>query len=164
VPASIVQISISRGGMPKRPVPEGEVTTLGIDGDGHAHTQIHGGLNQALLLITAEGIDDLIAQGFPLFFGALGENLTSRGLDRRALRTGQRYRTPNVVFELTKPRAPCDQLNIYGARIQHAMYDALIKAGDPSSPRWGLGGFYASVVQSGTIRLGDPLTLLDELA
>jgi MOSC domain-containing protein YiiM len=164
VSASIIQINISRGGVPKRPIPEGNITTLGIDGDHQAHQEFHGGVQQALLLITSEGIDELIAQGFPLFAGALGENLTTRGLDRRALRLGQRYRTPNVIFELTKPRAPCDQLSVYGHGIQKAVYDAQIQAGDALSPRWGLSGFYASVIQPGTIRPGDPIVLLEELA
>jgi MOSC domain-containing protein YiiM len=150
--------------VPKRPIPEGDVTTLGITGDDHAHPQIHGGQQQALLIITSEGIDELIAQGFPLFAGALGENLTTRGLDRRALRIGQRYRTPNVIFELTRMREPCYQLLVYGSGIQKAVYDAQVQAGDPSSPRWGLGGFYASVIRPGMIRPGDPITLLEELA
>jgi MOSC domain-containing protein YiiM len=164
VSASIVQVSISRGSVPKRPITEGLVTTLGLAGDEHAHPEIHGGRSQALLLITAEGIDELIAQGFPLFAGALGENITTRELDRRTLRTGQRYRTPNVIFELTKVRAPCEQLHIYGVGIQKAVYDAQTNTGEPSSPRWGLSGFYASVIQPGTIRPGDPIILLEELA
>lgn len=140
------------------------MTKLGIVGDDQAHPQIHGGPVQALLIVTAEGIDELIAQGFPLFAGALGENLTTRGLDRRAMRIGQRYRTPYLIFELTKMREPCQQLLVYGAGIQKAVYDSQIQAGDASSPRWGLGGFYASVIQPGTVRTGDPITLFEELA
>ncbi len=164
MPASIVQVNVSRGGVPKRPIPEADVTRLGIAGDDHAHPQFHGGPLQALLIVTSEGIDELIAQGFPLFAGALGENLTTRGLDRRALRIGQRYRTPDVIFEITKMREPCQQLLVYGSGIQQAVYDAQIKSGDASSPRWGLGGFYASVIQSGIIRPGDPVMLIEELA
>jgi MOSC domain-containing protein YiiM len=40
------------------------------------------------------------------------------------------------------------------------MFDARVQAGDPESSRWGLSGFYASTVQAGTIRTGDPITLL----
>ena len=42
------------------------------------------------------------------------------------------------------------------------MYDARVQAGDAGSPRWGLSGFYASVVQPGVVQPGDPVTLLDE--
>src|SRR5271166_1708889 len=142
---SIVQINISPGGIPKRSIPEASVTATGIQGDSWAHPEVHGGPNQALLLIASEAIDELVAQGFPLFPGALGENLTTLGLDRRQMRAGQRYRAGEVFIELTKPRAPCATLNVYGPGIQHAIFDAQINAGDASSPRWGLSGFYARV-------------------
>jgi MOSC domain-containing protein YiiM len=41
------------------------------------------------------------------------------------------------------------------------MYDARVQRGDSSSERWGLSGFYASVIQAGTVRPGDPIALLD---
>jgi MOSC domain-containing protein YiiM len=154
VPGAILQINVSRGGVPKRAIPSGDVTALGIAGDECAHPGIHGGPQQALLLITSEGIAELTALGFPLYPGALGENLTS---------SGQRYRVGAIIIELTKVREPCAQLNIYGPGIQKAVYDVQVQAGDPHSPRWGLGGFYASVIQPGTIRPGDPITLLDQL-
>src|SRR3984885_9029379 len=76
---SIVQINISPGGVPKRAIPEGEVTAEGIRGDSWAHPEIHGGPDQAVLLITSEGLGQLIGQGYPVFPGALGENLTTLG-------------------------------------------------------------------------------------
>jgi len=160
---SILQINISPGGVPKRPIPEAIVTAEGIRGDGWSHPDIHGGPNQALLLITSEGIDELIAQGYPLFPGALGENLTTLGLNRRQVRAGQRYRAGDVFFELTKRRAPCATLNVYGPGIQHAIFDAQVNAGDPLSPRWGLSGFYARVLIAGTIRPQDPIQLIDQM-
>jgi len=162
--ASILQINVSRGGVPKQSIPSGEVNALGIAGDACAHPGIHGGPEQALLLITFEGIQELIAAGFPLFNGALGENITTRGLDRRMLRVGQRYRLGEIVIELTKVRQPCDQLNVYGPGIQRAVYDMQMHSGDVSSPRWGLSGMYASVAQPGTIHPGDPIVLLDQWA
>jgi MOSC domain-containing protein YiiM len=161
--ASILQINISPGGVPKRPVAEALVTPLGIGGDLHAHPAIHGGPLKALLLITSEGIEELKASGFPLYYGALGENITTRGLDRRALRIGQRWRIGQIVVELTKVRTPCATIEIYGANIKDAIYDQEVKAGDPSSPRWGLSGFYASVVKGGPIWVGDPMVLLDQV-
>jgi MOSC domain-containing protein YiiM len=157
---SVLQISVSQGSVPKRAVPEGVVTELGIEGDGHAHPEFHGGPRQALLFIAAEGIEELKQAGFPLFPGALGENITTTGLDRRALRIGQRWRVgPDVVVEFTKLRMPCKALNRYGAgAIQRALYDEVIHAGDPSSPHWGLGGFYARVVEGGTIHTGDEIS------
>jgi len=161
--SSIVQINISPGGIPKRPIAEAFVTVECIRGDAWANPQVHGGPNQAVLLITAEGIAELVAQGFPLYYGALGENLTTKGLDRRQMRIGQRYRAGEVMLELTKLRAPCSNLDVYGPGIQQAIYDAQVKAGDPASPRWGLSGFYAKVVRPGVVRPHDIITLVDQV-
>jgi len=163
VSGSIVQINISRGGVPKLPLVEARVTPLGIEGDGHAHPEIHGGPKMALLWICEEAIDELKTLGYPLYAGALGENLTTRGVDRRGLRIGQRWRAGGVVMELTKVRAPCQTIQVYGPDIGQAVYDQSVKTGDWSSPRWGLSGFYAAVVRPGPIRAGDSLVLLDRL-
>jgi MOSC domain-containing protein YiiM len=160
--STVVQISISQGGIPKRAVPSAEVTPGGIVGDRWRHPQIHGGPGKAILLITAEGIEELAAQGFPLCPGALGENITTLGLDRRTLRLGQRYRIGEVVIELSEIRVPCGTLNVYGKGIQAAMYDAQARAGGPASPRWGLSGFYASVVCGGAIHAGEAISLVGE--
>jgi MOSC domain-containing protein YiiM len=161
--ARVLQINVSNGGMPKLPIPEGEVTRLGLTNDRHAHPHIHGGERKALLLVTSEGIEELKDAGFPLFHGALGENVTTVGIDRRSVYIGQRYRIGEIVVEITKVRSPCEQLSVYGFDLQSAVYDPDVKAGNLRSPRWGLSGFYASVTQAGTIRTGDPITLLDAL-
>jgi MOSC domain-containing protein YiiM len=155
----VVQVNVSRGGIPKRPIPSAGLTETGVVGDAWRFP-FHGGPRQAILLITAERIDDVIAQGFALFPGALGENLTTRGLDRHALRLGQRLRAGEAVIGLTKIRTPCAMLDIYGPGIQAAIYDARVQAGDASSPRWGLSGFYASVIQPGTVNPADAITLM----
>ena len=160
---SVVQINISPGGVPKRPIAEAEVTLGGIRGDSWAHPDIHGGPNQAVLLITSEGIGQLIAQGYPVFPGALGENLTTIGLDRRQMRIGQRYRVGPVLLEITKMRTPCTTLDVYGPSIKQAVFDAQVHSGDASSPRWGLAGFYARVLRSGFVRPKDIIELLDQV-
>ncbi len=160
IAGSVAQVSISRGGVPKRPIPGAEVTPLGITGDDHDHPQIHGGPRKAILLISSETIEELKALGYPLYPGALGENITTVGLDRKQWRTGQRWRIGQVIVEFTTVRGPCQQLNVYGPGIQKAIYDAQVNAGDPSSPLWAMSGFYASIVQPGTIRPGDPISLL----
>src|SRR5207245_4887518 len=100
------------------PVPEGFLTPLGIEGDRCGHPEIHGGPRQAVLLLASETVDELIARGFPLFYGALGENLTTRGLDRRRLRIGQQIRAGGARIEITKVRGPCPALDIYGPTLQ----------------------------------------------
>ena len=157
----VVQVNVSPGGIPKVGIPSAEVTETGIAGDAWRYA-FHGGRRQAILLMTIEGIDELVSRGFALFPGALGENLTTRGLDRRLLRPGQRFQVGGAAIQLTRVRAPCTTLDVYGSRIQAAMYDARVQAGDAESPRWGLSGFYASVVQPGVVQPGDTVTLLDE--
>jgi MOSC domain-containing protein YiiM len=158
----VTQVSVSRGGVPKYAVPEAMATRLGLEGDGHAHPRIHGGPQQALLLISAANIEALRARGWPLFPGALGENLTIEGLDFRQMRIGQRYRVGQALIEITKVRQPCATLDPYGPGIQSAILDRTAMEGDASSPKWGLSGFYASVSQPGAIRTGDIIVLLDQ--
>jgi MOSC domain-containing protein YiiM len=139
-PARIVQINISpQGGVPKTPIAQAEVGPLGILGDGHRY-RLHGGPQKALLLIAAEAIDLLCQEGWPLFYGALGENLTTRGLDHRTWQPGQRFRCSGVLLELTTPREPCKTLNPYGRGVQQRLLQ---------NP--GERGFYAAVLTGGTL-------------
>jgi MOSC domain-containing protein YiiM len=160
VTGAVVQVSVSQGGIPKLAIRSAELTEFGSAGDAWRHP-FHGGRRKAILLITIEGIDELISQGFPLFAGALGENLATRGLDRRMLRIGQRFRVGGAEIELTQIRTPCATLDVYGFGMQAAIYDARVQDGDPGSERWGLSGVYASVVQPGAVRAGDTIALLD---
>lgn len=162
ISGSVLQVSISRGGVPKLAIPEGDIGPLGLAGDDHAHPQIHGGPRQAVLLISFETIAQLNGLGYSLGSGDLGENITTTGIDRAQWRIGQRWRVGQAIIEFTKIRVPCDTLNVYGRGIQKAMYDARVKAGDTSSPLWAMSGFYASVVQGGPVRPGDPISPLDQ--
>jgi MOSC domain-containing protein YiiM len=137
---------------------------LGIEGDGHAHPGIHGGPRKAILLIAAETVEALQQRGYPVFFGALGENLTTRGIDVRQLRVGDRIRAGGALLELTQPRGPCTALDIYGETLKREIYDQRVKALDPTSPRWGMSGFYASVVEPGPVCPGDIIAVVAQLA
>jgi MOSC domain-containing protein YiiM len=155
MPGTIVQINVSEGGLPKRPVAQARIGAAGLEGDRQAHSGIHGGARKAVLLIAAEVVDELAARGYPVFYGALGENLTMRGIDVRGLRIGDRMRAGTATIEITQLRAPCAQLDVYGESLQGELYDARAKVGDSGSPRWGRGGFYASVVEAGAVAPGD---------
>ncbi len=158
---TIIQVSLGNGGVPKYPVFESEVTPLGLAADRHAHPQFHGGPRKAILIICSEVLDDLKSRGFPVFPGALGENLTTLGLDHRDIRIGQRFQAGTSLLEIMSVRVPCDTISVYGP-IQREIYDARVKAGDPSSPRWGMSGFYASVIEPGRVRPNDIIQLVDQ--
>jgi MOSC domain-containing protein YiiM len=160
----IVQVSISLGGLPKRAVSGGLVTPLGIEGDLHAHPGIHGGPRKAILLVASEVIDDLTARGYPLFPGALGENLTTRGIAIRDIRIGDRLRAGGATIEITEPRGPCTALDIYGKSLKDEISDERVRALDHTSPRWGMSGFYASVVAPGPVRPDDIIAVVAQLA
>jgi MOSC domain-containing protein YiiM len=161
---SIVQVNISPGGLPKRAIAEGWITPLGIEGDLHAHPQIHGGPLKAILIISSEVVDDLVARGYPLFYGAMGENLTTRGIDIRQIRTGDQIRAGGALLEITQPRGPCTALDIYGESLKREIYDQQVKQRDFTSRFWGMSGFYASVETPGPVRAGDAISLVSSLA
>jgi MOSC domain-containing protein YiiM len=161
---TIIQVSISAGGLPKRAIDDAMITPLGIQGDIQAHPQIHGGPRKAILIIASEAVDELIARGYPLFYGAMGENLTTRGLTIRDIRIGDQIRAGGALLEITQPRGPCTALDVYGDTLKAVVYDPKVKARDYTSPRWGMSGFYASVIESGPVRAGDSIMVVAKLA
>ena len=113
----IVQVSYLRWGPPETcRFREASLLLWASRATVHAHPGIHGGPRKAILLVAAEVIDELTARGYPLFYGALGENLTTRGIDLRRLRIGDRLRAGGALLEITQPRGPCSALDVYGAR------------------------------------------------
>jgi MOSC domain-containing protein YiiM len=164
VRGTILQVNVSGGGLPKRAIPSGVLTELGIEGDGHAHPAIHGGPQQAVLVIAAEVVDELIGRGYPLFYGALGENLTIRGIPIRDLRIGDRLLAGAARLEIAKPRGPCSALDVYGESLKREIYDLHVMNCDPSSPRWGMSGLYARVLAPGPVAPGDIIVVEPKLA
>jgi MOSC domain-containing protein YiiM len=161
---TIVQVNISPGGLPKLPVSEGLITPLGLEGDAHAHPAIHGGPRKAILLVSSEVVDGLTARGYPLFYGALGENLTTCGIDFKNLRIGDQLRAGEALLEITQPRGPCANLDVYGPSLQNEIHDARVRAGDFTSPHWGMSGFYARVLLPGRVRTNDIISVVATLA
>ena len=151
---SIVQINVSRGGVPKLPVAEARVGPLGIEGDGHHDTENHGGPERALCFYSLERIEALRAEGHPISPGAAGENVTIRGLDWERVQPGSFLRLGDaVLIEVTRFTTPCKTIRACFLdgdfnRIHHKLY-----------PGWSR--VYARVLEGGTIRPGDPVTLLD---
>ena len=104
----VYQLNCSRGGVPKLPVPEAELTPTGLAGDVQAKPFIHGGPERALSLYSLELIERLRAEGHPISPGSAGENVTVAGLDWSRLAPGSRLAIgEEVVVEITKYANPC---------------------------------------------------------
>lgn len=163
---TLLQINVSSGGLPKRPV-AGPVmlTREGVEGDRHRNLKYHGGPNKAVLMLAEESLTELQGEGYRVIAGSLGENFTVLGLDASRFRAGQRYRVgEDAVIELTTLRVPCLNLDVYNPAIKKDIYDARCKAGDPDTPKWAKAGFYARVVHEGLVVPGAPVTLESEMA
>lgn len=159
----VVQINISPGGIPKKSVPVGRAVFGRIEGDDWNDRRYHGWPDQAVCLFSVELIEELKIEGFPLFPGALGENLTTRGLDFHKVRIGEVYRVgAEVEIGITKIRVPCRTITVYGEGIMKTMYDLEVKEGNVHTPKWGRSGFYAEVLKEGVIHPGDPVELMEE--
>ena len=150
---AIHQVSVSAGGVPKLPVAEAEVREFGIVGDDHDDKANHGGRERALCLFSLERIEAMAAEGHPIFAGATGENITTRGIDWDSVTPGKRLRLgPDVVLEVTRYTTPCrTNARWFAGGDFNRMHQAL-------HPGWSR--VYARVLQPGTIRPGDAVELV----
>lgn len=150
----IEAVCVSRGGLPKLAVPSAFARRGGLEGDAHNHPALHGGPERALLLMAAESLERLRAEGFAVGPGVLGENLTTRGLDFNQLSAGMRLRAGGAMIELTGLRRPCRQLDFLNGD-RPGLIQQLLKE-EPLA-----GGWYARVLLAGLVRAGDPIELVE---
>jgi MOSC domain-containing protein YiiM len=151
----IVQISLSAGGVPKRPVDEARITADGIDGDSHRNTRYHGGPDRALCLYSIERIRALAAEGHPIVPGSIGENVTIEGLEWSSVEPGTRMRLgERVVIEVTRYTRPCFNIT---ASFSDGDYSRVSQKQQPGSSR-----VYARVLTEGVIHRDDPVKLLKD--
>jgi MOSC domain-containing protein YiiM len=149
----IVQINVSPGGVPKRPVPRARVTRAGIEGDGHRNQEHHGGPDRALCLFSIEQIEGLQAEGHPVEPGALGENLTVTGVDWARVQPSEFFRLGDeVLVQITRFTSPC--VNIRGAFLD-GTYSRVSQQRHPGWSR-----VYARVLIPGEIAAGDRIERL----
>ena len=147
MPAKLVQVNVSAGGMPKLPVESARVTKDGLEGDRQKNRKFHGGPNRAVCLFSEELYDELRDAGIDIANGSVGENFTTRGVDMRRLGKGDRLRFgADCVIEITDVRVPCTNL----------------KKWDPDLPELivGRSWWVAKVVEEGLVRPGDAIEVL----
>ena len=151
----IVQVSISPGGVPKLPVPEARVTTLGIEGDLHREMDVHGGPERALCIFSMEQIRALQAEGHNVSPGAIGENLTVEGLDWERVTPGSRLELGAGVFiEVTSYTAPCSNIK---KNFSDGDFSRVSQKRPPGGSR-----VYTRVLSEGMIRQGDTVRLVEQ--
>ncbi|MBK1670694.1 MOSC domain-containing protein [Rhodovibrio sodomensis] len=148
----------------KQPVPAIElVAGIGVSGDAHAgetvkhRSRVARDPSQPNLrqvhLIHGELLDALTARGFDVAPAALGENLTSRGIDLLALSTGTVLLLGTAAaVEVTGLRNPCRQLDAYRSGLMQAVLDR-----DAEGRLLRLAGVMAVVRTGGTVRPGDAI-------
>jgi MOSC domain-containing protein YiiM len=144
------------------------IAEIGVEGDAHAGTTVRHrsrrkktpeaiNLRQVHLL-HAELFDELAAKGFAIRPGAMGENVTTSGLDLLGLPRGAKLRLgDSAVVELTGLRNPCWQID---ANIgEGAMAATLERAPDGSLVR--KAGVMAVVLTGGELAPGDTIEVIE---
>lgn len=148
----VAAIFVSRGGVPKHPIPSAQIGYRGVAGDRQRARQHHGRVWQALCLWSQEVIDALQAEGHPIHPGAAGENIVVRGLDWQSIRPGVRLGLgPTVIAEVTAFAEPCTKNAQWfrDRRFQRIDHDR--------HPGWSR--VYAAVLRDGDVREGDGVTV-----
>lgn len=146
------QISVSDGGVPKRPVFEARVTKSGVEGDRQRNLKVHGGSDRAVCLFSLELIEQLQDEGHPIDAGLSGENLTIAGMEWSLIRPGVELSIgPDLRLEVTSYTGPCS----HNARwFRDRDYQRISQNKNPGWSR-----VYAKVLREGVVRPGDVVEL-----
>lgn len=134
------------------------VDDFGLIGDVQVDRQHHGGHEKALYLYSQADADFWAAALHrELHPGWFGENLRVDGLDVNAARVGERWRLGEgdgaVEIEFTMPRTPCQT---FARWVGGDDAQGWVKRFADSRRL----GAYARVVRRGSVRAGDPITVL----
>lgn len=139
---------------------------FGVDGDAHAGATVkhrsrvardaaQPNLRQVHLL-PAELLDGLVTDGYVIAPGALGENVTTRGIDLLALGRGSRLRLgESGVVEITGLRNPCMQLDRFATGLMRRLSPR-----DEDGNVRRLAGVMGIVVSSGYVHADDVIEVV----
>ncbi len=106
-------------------------------------------------LIHQELLDELVARGFEVGPGEIGENILTRGIDLLGLATGTRFTFPSgASLKITGLRNPCVQLNSHSPGLMNALIDR-----GPSGNLVRKGGVMAIVLTAGEVFAGDEVQI-----
>jgi MOSC domain-containing protein YiiM len=153
-PAHIEGVEPWTSGIYKRPV-QGRIH-LSLDnlaGDGQADLTVHGGLDKAVCVYSADHYpfwrDELgVRECGPGWFG---ENFSVEGLTESQVAVGDTFRVGTAIVQVSQPRAPCWKL---GRRWQRPDMPKLVVQS-------GRTGWYLRVLEAGDVERGDALMLVE---
>jgi MOSC domain-containing protein YiiM len=146
--ATLAQLNVSQGGVPKRPVDFARVTRFGVEGDVQRNLKYHGGPNRAVCIYSEELYADLRSEGIDVTNGAFGENFTTSGIDLNALDKGDRLRVGDCLIEITDVRVPCSTLKKWSDKLPKTII--------------GRSGWVAKVVEEAVVKSGDAIEVLKQ--
>ena len=148
----LLQVNVSRGGVPKRAVDGARITVTGVEGDRQSAVTVHGGPHRAVSILGIEAIERVAAEGHPIAPGTVGENLTTQGFDVSALAPGTRLVIGDEVeLELADHAGPCETIR---DSFRGGRFARLNGAKHPNDSR-----MYARVIIEGSVRPGDPIAI-----
>jgi len=149
----IHSLNISKGGVPKRTIERAPVTRLGLVGDKHNNTRLHGGPERAVCLYSVELMRRLNAERHNIAPGSRGENVTLEGVDTTALEPGDVLRLgPEVVLQISAYTTPCKKIAHNFAGGDYSRLSAKLHPGESR--------LYARVLAEGSLAVGDPVTTI----
>ena len=149
----IFQLNVSRGGVPKLAVREALLTAEGLEGDRQRDLRYHGGPERAVCLFALERVLELQDEGHPIFPGAVGENLTTVGLDWSRLTPGARLALGDeAVVEITSYTSPCKKIAPSFAGGEFKRISQKVRPGHSR--------LYARVLRPGRLAVGQRVSLL----
>jgi MOSC domain-containing protein YiiM len=132
-----------------------EVKPLGLAGDEQADLDVHGGLEMAVYAYPAAHYRawalDYPERAHLFVAGGVGENLTIDGWTESDLCVGDVHQIGTARLQVCQPRQPCFKLAL-------RFDDKLLPK---AMVRTGRAGWYYRVVETGTIRAGDRVALVD---
>ena len=151
--ARVASINLSNGGVPKNAVAEALITETGVRGDRQHDLRYHGGPDRAVLIYSVELIQALRSEGHPIRTGSTGENLTVSGLDWDSIVPGVELSAGGVRLLVTKYATPCYKVS--GSFLG----GELSRISQKLHPGWSR--VCARVLTSGTVRVGDPVEVIE---
>jgi MOSC domain-containing protein YiiM len=163
----VVAVCVDAGHRFSKPVRERIrlLAGLGVEGDAHLgvtvrhRSRVRKDPSQPNLrqvhLIHEELFAELRAGGFDLSPGAIGENITTRGIDLLALPQGTRLHIgPDAVVGVTGLRDPCRQLNGFQPGLMAAVLDK-----DEHGNIVRKTGIMGVVLAGGDVQAGDSISI-----